>query len=425
MNNFTSESRAGATRLGLRLSRQLAVVLTAMLVSTSAYPQAAYTTAARAATDWLADNVRLEGSWGALPETRYLQTSEAVLALAALNRREVAYYAGLTWLEGAAAGNVDYLGRRVLALQNNGNNILSDLSQLQAAQRLPAIGNGGWGLNPVYQGSTLDTALALQAYAQAGSSANVQPALDYLKASQLGGSDRGWAVAQEAVSDPATTAQVLLALMRFRTFDPTLATPIANGLAALNTRVNTASPTTLKALSALTNVRNSPGSATAATLLSNLVSTQSVNGSWGNDVYATALAIRAFAAALGLDTSDQLLNVTITDHALQSTINTVLGRNPLDALNRGEIGQLTTLDISGLGISSLNGLQYAVNLTFLDARNNNISDFGQVDGLTQATILRDGNPGAPPGAKVPLPLWNYVLLAGALLWLVHRRRQSQ
>lgn len=389
-----------------------------------------YDTSAANATTWLLQQQNVsDGSWGATDDVKYVRTSEAVLALAALNRRTVQYYAGITWLQNHVPANVDYSARRILALQSNGNSVAADLLSLQGSQALAAPGNSGWGLSKLYQGSALDTALALQAYNQAGVTTNVANAVTYLTGAQLTGGDKGWVVAQETSSDPVSTAQVLIALIPLKTSYASLPAAITNGLAALNAKVTTASPTSQKALSVIANLRNSASSPQAATLLSNLAATQSAGGSWGGDIYVTAIAMRALAAGLARDLAAQQQAVNMPDAALRAAVNQALGRSSLDALNIGELSQLTTLNIAGLGINDLTGIQSAVNLTYLDARNNNISDFSPVAGLTSATILEDGNPGyAGSGGNsgdVPtLPEWGAILLASLFMMLILRQQRN-
>lgn len=354
-----------------------------------------YDTPAGNATTWLIQQHNsIDGSWGSTTELKYVQTSEAVLALTTMNRRTPEYYAGLTWLENHAPANVDFKARRILALVPNGANVSTDLTYLQSAQNLAAPGNSGWGLSSVYQGAALDSALTLQAYSQAGVSTNVSSGVSYLKGAQITGTDNGWAIGQETASDPATTAQVLQALIPLKSTDAALTTVIANGLAALNSKVSSASTVPQQALAALANFRNNSASTQAVTLLNNLVAVQSTDGSWGQDIYATALGIRALAAGMGRDLTAQQLAVSVPDANLRAAINLALGRNALDSLNVGEIAQLKTLTISGMNIRDLTGLQYATNLTYLDARNNQIASTSPLAGLTQlTTLLLTGNPG--------------------------------
>lgn len=392
-----------------------------------------YTIPAQRAADWLVLQRNLvDGSWASSDDLRFIQTAEAVTALAALNRRTPEFYAGLVWLQNHQAGNADFIARRITVLRVNGNSVVGDLLDLQAVQSLVAPGNGGFGLSQIYQGAALDTALTLQTYAQTGATSGVANAISFLKNSQLTGTDKGWALGQETVSNPVTTAHVLIALIAYRSSDATLATPIANGLASLNANVGTSAPVIQRALAVLANLRNQSTSTQAATLLNSLLLNQAPDGSWGDDLYATALVMRALGAAMASDLAAQQQLVNIPDAQLRSAVNKSLGRNALDALNVGELGKLTSLDISNLNISNLTGLQYATHLTYLNASNNNITDFSPVSALASATIIKDGNPGyIPPVASsgdtdVPtLPEWGAILFASLLMWSAARHNQAK
>lgn len=404
----------------------------ALVIAVPGVAATVYDTPAANATTWLLSQQNADdGSWGATDDLKYVRTSEAVLALAALNRRTPAYYAGLTWLQNHAPVNIDHTARRVLATQSNGGSVTSDIQALQSAQGQSAPGTG-WGLARTYQSAALDTALALQAYNQAGVSTNVASAVTYLTGAQLTGSDKGWAIGQGTTSDPITTAHVLIALIPLKANYSSLPTAISNGLAALNAKVTTTSPVQQRALAVVANLRNSTTSSQAATLLSSLTSTQNADGSWGDDIYTTALVARSLAAGMARDLTAQQQLVNMPDAALRTAVNHALGRNAMDALNVGELAQLTSLTAAGLGITDLTGLQYATNLTYLDVRNNSISSFTPVAALSAATILEDGNPGYAGGAgkgnsaDVPtVPEWGAILLGGLLLLGVARSRNGQ
>jgi hypothetical protein len=399
----------------------------------SALPAAAgaYDTAAAKGAAWLLTQRNVDdGSWGATDDVKYLQTSEAVLALGALNQLSPAYHAGLSWLDNHAPVNIDFTSRRILSLGQAGASVSLDLTALQGAQGTTGVGNNGWGLSGTYIGSPLDTSLSLQALNQQGINANVSQAVSFLTAAQLTGSDSGWALGQESVSDPTTTAQVIQALIPLKSVSTGVPTAIANGLTALNAKVNTSSPVSQIALAALANLRNSSSSSQATTLLNALVSQQATDGSWGEDPYATALALRALAAGLGKDMTAQKQVVNMPDATLRAVVNANLGHGAMDAINVGQLQQLTSLNASNLGIKDLTGLQYATNLQTLDVSNNQINSFAPVASLTNTTINETGNPGyvAVAGndtADTPtLPEWG-VILMGSLMLLTMVRAQRQ
>lgn len=426
MRKKKPEAVSSGRRRDVRAAAWVLLLISGLAPSAFAGP---YDAAGQRAADWLAANmVPADKTWGSEQDLKYLAAAEVALGLASWNRRGYEYYAALTWLSNHSPANVDFASRRVLALEPGGQSVSRDLDFLSAVQslNLAVPGNGGLGLNAGYQGSPLDTALALQAYTQAAVTTNVSASITSLKNAQLTGSDKGWVIGQAMSSDPITTAQVLIALIPYRGSDPTLVTPIANGLAALNAKVGTSSTTVKQALSALANFRDNASSSQAASLLGNLVATQVADGSWGGDVQATAVALRALAAGAGRDAPSLRTPVVVADDKLRAAINVALSRNALDTLNQGELAQLTSLSISGQGVTTLTGLEYATNLTYLDASYNNITSWTPVDSLPQQpTTVRDGNPGYPVDDRyddVPtLPEWAAILMAGLLLLIAQRR----
>lgn len=403
-------------------------VLGALCLSALSATAGAYDTAAAKGAAWLsAQRNVVDGSWGATDDVKYVQTSEAVQALGALNQLSTAYHAGLSWLDNHSPANLDFTSRRILSLGQAGASVNLDLQALQSAQGTTGVGNYGWGLSNGHIGSALDTSLALQALKQQGVSTNISQAVSFLTSAQLTGTDTGWPLGQEGTSDPATTAQVIQALVPLTSVSTAVPTAITKGLTALNAKVTASSPVSQIALAAMANLKNSASSNQAVTLLNALVAQQANDGSWGNDPYATALALRALAAGLGKDLSGQKQSVDMPDSALRSAINAALGRGAMDALNVGQLQQLTTLDASRLGIKNLKGLQYATNLTYLDLSNNGINDFTPIASLNAPTIIETGNPGYVAsndntGDTPTLPEWGAILLGGLLLLAAMRQR---
>lgn len=408
----------------------LVTVLSWAFCVPTAFAANAYLAPANKAVAWLNASQNPDGSWGATDALKPLHTSEAVRALAAVNQRSPQYYLGLGWLENHNGGSVDYEARRILALAPHGDNVGASQNLLAAAQRLALPGNGGWGLSAAYQGSPLDTALALQACTQLGITTNTAQAIAYLKTSQLTGTDKGWPLAQETVSSPLTNAHVIIALVPFQASDATLTPVIANAAATLNAQVNSTSPLSLQALAAQALQK---ANVVPAALLSSLLATQGADGSMGGgDVHATALATSAFATAMQSDLAASATPVNIPDQSLRAAINTALGHGSMDVITRGDMANLTTLNASGLGISNLTGMEFAINLVSADFSNNNIASFAPLNGLTNlASVIETGNPGYQPvvvaDSDVPtLPEWGAILMGGLLLISMgysNRRRQ--
>ncbi len=404
---------------------RIAYSLLFALAIASSVQAGVYATPAQRAAEWLETQQNAsDGSWRDVSEARtYLQTAEAVLALHQVNRRRAPYYAGQTWIENHDPQNLDARARRLLVLRATQSSAQPDIDALLAAVSSPAVGQTGWGLAQRYLASPLDTALALDALRTAGATFNSVQAIAYLKATQLTpAGDQGWATAAGSTTDAYTTARVVQALAAYKASDSTLTTPLANAVATLKTKVSTSSAPHVRAATALAYLRLDPASADAKTLLDSLTAIQrTTDGGFDAGVFATGLIVQAFAAGEGVDAVVSRTRVDVTDAALRQAINAALGRGALDQLNRGELGQLITLDISNRGVTSLNGLQYAINLTSLNASNNLISDTSPISGLTQlASINLAGNPAAPTNGDTPLPAWAVVALAAGLLAAIRR-----
>jgi hypothetical protein len=405
------------------------VPLAAALLMPSPCFAGIYDAAANNGVTWLNQQRNLDdGSWGG-DSDKYVITSEAVLALAALNRYNAAYFGGVSWLGNHAPTNVDFTSRRVLALGPASSSVSADLLALQGAQGLAGPGNNGWGMTINYLGSPIDTSLSLQALTQQSVTTNVAAAVSYLAGAQLTGADNGWAVGRETTSDPITTAQVLIALAPLQSTNTSIPSALARGVTTLNARVNSTSPVAQIALAAIANLRYNPASPQASTLLAALVGQQANDGSWEDDGYSTALALRALAAGSAKDLAAQKQIVNLPDAALRNVVNAALGQSALDAITVGQMQLLTSLDASNQGIADLTGLQYATNAGTLNLSNNNIASFAPVASLTSTRINESGNPGSPTqgtNVAVPsLPDWAAIAFAGLLLLHVRRSQQRR
>lgn len=89
------------------------------------------------------------------------------------------------------------------------------------------------------------------------------------------------------------------------------------------------------------------------------------------------------------DSDDADTVVSISDSALQRALEKKLGKTASEDITRGDMRELTTLKLTGRGISNMEGLQHATNLTWLDLSNNNIGDSGVISfcGLSSLTGL--------------------------------------
>ncbi len=412
-------------------TRRFVSAAIAALVLFPSIALATYESNSDQAATWLSAQQNADGSWGASTQEHVLYTVEAVQALRAAGQRNGAYFKGITWLENHAADNADYGARRALALATHGDNVNSVIALLDAQQDTAVSGRSGWGLSDDYHQSPLDTAIVLNSLSTLATTADVQAGIDYLKTAQLDGGSPGWPVAMETASDPFVTALVVRTLAELQSRDPSVAAPIADGLASLSTTVVSGSPAYLQALAA--HAALLAGNATAAqNWLTLLVGGQGGDGGWSGRIYDTALAMRAFATADGTDSAANQSAVAIPDKNLRAAINDALGRNAMDSLDRSELLRLTSLSAVGMSISDLTGLEWAVNLQTADLRNNDITSTAPIDGLTQlATLLLDGNPVAVAddgydNNDIPtLPEWGVMVMAALLVWYSYRRQRRQ
>lgn len=381
-----------------------ATVLGAVLlfvVSMTATADSPYAAPANKAASWLASYWTTYGSlFGGYDAAAPIYTAEAIVAWRSTAYRSPAYYSAIAWLGNHSATSVDHLARRINALALNGSSVGSDYDAVVAAQRT----SGGWGLDSAYQGSPLDTALALQV----GPVSYYGPwlaAVNYLRSTQLTGADLGWPYnpGLSSTSDAAVTAHAVIALSRFKSLDSSLTLPINNAVNTLIQRVTTTSSTYLRALTALALLRAGKN---ADGYLTSLTSSQQANGSFDNNVFVTAVALRAFGAAMGTDSpesSEWIQDVYVPDANLRAAINAALGRNAMDGLYKSDLARLTSLTAVNVGIADLTGLQAATNLTYLDVRNNQITSTSPLTGLSNlTTVLLDGNPVAAPANKPPV-----------------------
>jgi hypothetical protein len=395
-----------------------------------------YATASQRAAEWLESMQDVsDGSWRDQSEAKtFLQTAEALLALHQTNRRRAPYYAAQAWIENHDPHNLDACSRRLLVQNATQSSTQQDVDTLLASVDNTVAGQSGWGLADRYHSSALDTSLALNALRTAGVSFDSSGAIAYLRSTQLTATgNRGWpATAAGNTTDAYTTARVVQALAAYKELDPTLTTLLANAITTLKAMVSVSSAPHLQAAAAQAYLQIDPNSSDAGVLLDTLVSIQRADGGFDAGIFSTGLIAQSFATAEGTNAAADRERVDIPDTTLRQAINQTLGRASMDQLNRGELSQLVTLDISNRDISSLTGLQYAVNLTTLNAANNNISDTSPVTGLPNLVNSDfSGNPcpGCPQIASndgdVPLPAWALVAMGAAFIGAARRAGQHK
>jgi len=318
-----------------------------------------YKTPMTDAATWLVSQQNSDGSWGSGETIKFLYTSEAVTSLGKAFLVSPSYLNGIAWLENHFTQSSDLRSRRVSAISNHGNDLSSDVAELESAQRA----TGGWGATGVYESSPLDTALTLLSLGANGTGNGIGSAVDYLASKQLSGPEPGWALFDDTQMDAVTTSLVLRALIPLEAQYPAATPSISAAVTALTAVVDTDSANLEKVHTALALLAHDINSVKGLGLLGDLLAAQHVDGSLGQDVYATTLMIQAFAKMENPDPEAAQTLVQFPDIKLQEFINLFLGRNRADAIRFGDLAQLTSLNLSGTGITTLVGLEGATNLT--------------------------------------------------------------
>jgi Carboxypeptidase regulatory-like domain/CarboxypepD_reg-like domain/Prenyltransferase and squalene oxidase repeat len=292
----------------------------------------------QAQADWLASHSNSDGSYSTANDlaTPVQATSEAVRTLRLLGRgSEVS--AADTYLAAQTYHGTEYLARIIVSGAGTGHFNSSLILELLTDQNL----DGGFGGQVGSDSTPVDTAFALDALAVSGStgSAAVGQAVAYLLQAQR--NDGSWSDLSGA-SDVYTTALVARALFAFKTEHGGVSSAAAGASVYLLSQ-QTAGKSwgtdflSAQALLTLATISSDPASfQQGATALN---AAQLTDGSWSDDVYSTALAMRALLIA-----NQRLSNVT---NATGGTIaGYVLSAQSSEPLSNAAV------TISGAGLSA-------------------------------------------------------------------------
>jgi sugar lactone lactonase YvrE len=250
----------------------------------------------QAHADWLASQAQRDGSYATANDlaTPTQATAETVRTLRLLGRAaEVA--PGDGFLAAEPYHGTEYLARKIISGAGSGNLDASLVPELITHQNA----NGGFGESAGYDSDPLDTAFALDALSLSGNSNNPAVPLGVGYLLQQQSADGSW-LDPSGASDAYTTALVARALFSYGAQFPAIASAVANaGIFLISQRNSSGSwgADFLTAQALLTLATASSDLASIQQSATALQSAQLADGSWSEDVYSTALSLRALQVA--------------------------------------------------------------------------------------------------------------------------------
>lgn len=288
------------------LNRNLIIICAALYLVVFAAIAQAQLPQISSGLSYLTSSQNPDDTWeaGTSPVEATSITASVLETLKMLNQTAgTSYTTGIAWLQGQSPQEFGYIAERIRALT------LTDGSQQFLLSALDHI-SGAWGGDAGDETDILDTTLALQALKAANytDQAVIFGAINYLLSTQK--TDGGWGFTQKDDSNVYISAQVLSTLAQYKNtyfMDQQLIIAAAflltqqnpdGGFATSAGSGQGSSPSNVYE-TALAFIALIESGQTQGLPLQNavnyLTATQSANGSWNDDPYATALALRALA----------------------------------------------------------------------------------------------------------------------------------
>ncbi|MHB8845006.1 MAG: CARDB domain-containing protein, partial [Nitrospirota bacterium] len=307
----------------------LSIILT--LLPLCAYAQSP---AIDAGLGYLTTSQNSDRSWGgAGGSTGTVASTVAVLdTMKLLNQTDLYEYTGaVSWLQKQDLDTTEHLSERINVLTIGGADATKLLSYLDSLMN-------AWGGYNDYGVSIIDTVHALQALRTINhpDSSTFAAALGYLTTTQ--NSDGGWGFFKGDASNTYVTSLVLRTLSEFKATYSGLQPTIASAVTFILSKQDTtsavpggfgSSPSTVHETALAYETLVASGADVSAAIpqaIAYLTQTQLANGSWNNDAYATALALKALSDVkpnLSVSSADITLsdaNLTIGEHITISAI---------------------------------------------------------------------------------------------------------
>jgi hypothetical protein len=305
----------------------------------------------RAHADWLSDQARADGSYSTTSDlaTPTQSTSEAVRTLRFLGRGgEVA--SGDGYLAAEPYHGTEYLVRKIVSGAGAGSLDSSLVPELLAHQNI----DGGFGEQNGYDSNPLDTAFALDALAVSGNTAISAAAQGVGFLLQHQNADGSWFDAG-GVPSLNVTALTARSLYAFNGQNSAIAAAAANaGIFLISRRSSTGlwSEDHLSAQALLTLATVSSDLASIQQSTTALANAQRADGSWSDDVYSTALALRALAAA----NARQAATTSISGGSIAGYVLSALTNEPLANVTVMLSGSGVTVNTNTAGYFSIPGV---------------------------------------------------------------------
>ncbi len=306
-----------------------------------------FSAATQASVAWLNTQAQPDGSFITPTPlaTPYQATSEVLRTFVLMGEsNQPTVPVALQFINSESFHNTENLSRKIIV----NNRLQQDTSALLAELRAMQNVDGGYGELHSYDSTSLDTAYALQAFAELGdtSSSSVQEAVVFLLLSQAG--DGGWHVGNNE-SSVFVTANVVQALTSYKSRYVGVAQALNAAVTFLLSKKADAVSwveefESASALIALTNIV--ADTSTIEGSIDALRSRRLTNTSWSDDVFTTALAMQALALF------DARSNNTATT-SKTATINAqVVRAGSSEAISRASISIAGNLGLSATSNSA-------------------------------------------------------------------------
>lgn len=246
------------------------------------------------ALNFLYSNQSTDGSWGNTAPNKFLYTTEVLKTLKMFSDTTIYFQNGVQWLINHFPDDIDFISRKlsILAMENE------DIEQLKNKVLSCQNENGGFGYKEGYESNLYYTISAIEGLSSAGvMDSSTIKGLNYIIINQ--NSDGSFSFKDDGVNSIFVTALTLSTLSNFRG-NLSVENAINAGVSYLGSQMNPDSGygedgssiyETALVLQSLFDINKRPD---IRTILKDYIWVRQLpDGSWNEDIYETALALRA------------------------------------------------------------------------------------------------------------------------------------